>query len=135
MPELLVPHAIDIPEYLPSPRGTKADETSILCHVAPAGALVRQHAEHHQANHSCSLIWLTVSSSAPSLTHLLSHHASGPDLGAEHARASINSPALGYIYGKTLMFATFGEGAVWRREERGARSGAADVSSEEVCSW
>lgn len=85
-------------QTFPSPHRTKADETCILCHHAPAGALVRQHAEHREANHSSSVIWVTVSSSAPSPTHLLSHHATGPDIGAEHAGASINSSALCYIY-------------------------------------
>lgn len=43
-----------------------ADVTCILCHSSIlAGALVRQHAEHPKANHSGSVIWVTVSSSAP----------------------------------------------------------------------
>lgn len=100
MHKLLNSQLIDIPEYAeaPPPHRTKADETCILCHHVPAGALVRQHTERREAHHSSSVIWVTVSSSAPPPAHLLSHHATGPDLGAEHARASINSTALRYIY-------------------------------------
>lgn len=50
----------DIPAPCPN------DATRILCHSSiPVGALVWQHAEHPKANHSGSVIWVTVSSSAP----------------------------------------------------------------------
>lgn len=63
-----------------------------LASYVTAGAIIQRHAERHKADRSGSLIWVTVSSSAPPPTHLLSHHATGPDLGAEEV--SINSTEL-----------------------------------------
>lgn len=69
-------------------------------------ALGRRRAERGEADHSSSVIWVTVSSSAPPPARLLSHHATGPDLGEERAEASINSPAVA-IFIKPQKYETF----------------------------
>lgn len=71
-------------------RWTATSSSEQLYHVIRS-SLTREQCELW-SEETCSLL------AAPPLTHLISHHATGPNWGAEHVGPSINRTALCYIW-------------------------------------